>query len=189
MTHLQQTEFVDLLDGTLHATRVAHVQECPECRATAGRMQATLTRVASDPAEGPSPLFWERFAARVNERIDQPAPLAGWFTGPRVAFGAIAVVVVLLLIFTLLATPRGGLAPSPAAPAEVAAAPEPIDDLDADPDWAIVRAAADDLNLDDAQAAGLAARPGTADRVAMELTAAERAELVRLLQAEFKSGA
>ena len=192
MTHLRENEFVELLEGTLHATRAAHVRDCADCRATADRMQDTLARVSSDPAEGPSPLFWQHFAARVNERIDQPQSLAGWFTGSRVAFGGLAALAIALLVFTLLATPRGGLAPVPDAPPVVATAPEPaaaIDDLDADRDWAVVRVAADDLNLDDAQAAGLAARPGTADRVAMELSAAERAELIRLLQVEFKTGA
>ena len=56
-------------------------------------------------------------------------------------------------------------------------------------DWAVVRAAAEGLNLDEAQSEGLVARPGTADRMALELTPAERAELIRLLQTEFKSGA
>jgi hypothetical protein len=67
-------------------------------------------------------------------------------------------------------------------------APE-LDDLDADPDWAIVRAAADGLDVEDAQAEGLTAKPGTVDRIAMELTEAERAELLRLIQSEIKTGA
>ena len=190
MTHLRETEFVDLLDGTLPPARAAHLRSCDACRVKGDEMRATVASLAHDPPGEPSPLFWEHFGAGVNRRIDQPLPAGRWWTAPRLALGALATVTLVLLTIMVLST--GGTRVTPdTAPAAASAAPArpEIDDLDADADWAIVRAAADDLDLDDAQAAGLAARPGTADRLAMELTDAERAELIRLLQAEFKSGA
>ncbi len=188
MTHLRDAEFVDLLDGTLSPLRMAHLRTCESCRATAAETRDALAMATSaDRSDDPSPLFWEHFGRRVNEAIDAPPAAAGWLTAPRLAFGTLAMVAVVLLAVTLF-TSRGPGNRVQTAPPTVSTTPE-VDNLDADADWAIVRAAADDLDLDDAQAAGLAARPGTADRLALELTEAERAELIRLVQAEFKSGA
>jgi hypothetical protein len=57
-------------------------------------------------------------------------------------------------------------------------------DLESDEAWALVRTVADDLEWDEAVTASLAARPGWAERAALDLTLEERAELLRLLQAE-----
>ena len=56
-------------------------------------------------------------------------------------------------------------------------------DVDADEAWAVVRVAAQDLRWEEAHAAGLTAYPGSAEGLALELTADERFELVRLLDA------
>ncbi len=191
MTHLQDTEFIDALDGTLPPARAAHLAACDACRAQADVLRASLASVVSTEATDPSPLFWDHFATRVNERIDAPPDRSGWLGIPRLAFvtvGALAV----LVGFTFFLAP-GARDTSVSAPTAIVAdlplvAPE-LDDLDADPDWAIVRAAADGLDVEDAQAEGLTAKPGTADRIAMELTEAERAELLRLIQREIKTGA
>jgi hypothetical protein len=58
--------------------------------------------------------------------------------------------------------------------------------IDDDEEWALVRVVADDLQWDDAQEAGLHARPGSAERVALEMSADERQELARLIQFEMK---
>ena len=188
MTHLRDHEFVDWVDGTLPPARVAHLRSCDACRTTAAAAREALAVAsAADHAGDPSPLFWEQFGRRVNEAIDATPVTSRWFTAPRFALAALAMVTIVLLGVTLV-TSRNATTHAPLAPAATAEAGD-IDNLDADTDWAVVRAAADDLDLDDAQAAGLAARPGTADRMALELTAAERAELLRLVQAEFKSGA
>jgi hypothetical protein len=60
------------------------------------------------------------------------------------------------------------------------------DDVDADEAWAVVRAAAVDLNWDDVHAAGIAAHPGDVEKVALELNADERHELARLLHEDLK---
>ena len=188
MTHLRDAEFVDVIDGTLPPVRLAHLRSCDTCRTTADELRHTLATASSDrPAAEPSPLFWEHFGRSVNRSIDAPPQGFRWWSAPRLAFGALAMVTVLLLALTVI-TSRN-TRPTPPAPPAAAASAQEADDLDADMDWAVVRAAADDLNLDEAQAEGLVARPGTADRMALELTHAERAELIRLLQTEFKSGA
>jgi hypothetical protein len=60
------------------------------------------------------------------------------------------------------------------------------DDIDQDAAWAVVRVAADDLGYEDALAEGISASPETWEGLAMELSEAERAELVRLIQGELK---
>ena len=188
MTHLRDAEFVDLLDGTLPPMRLAHLRSCDACRTTADDLRHTLAATSSDPlAAEPSPVFWEHFGGRVNRAIDAPPDSVWWWSAPRLAFGALATITALLLALTVI-TSRN-TTPTAQADFSAAANAQEADDLDADGDWAVVRAAADDLNLDEAQAEGLVARPGTADRMALELTQAERAELIRLLQTEFKSGA
>ena len=192
MTHLRETELVDLLDGTLHAARVAHVDTCDACRSRADALRDTAARVEAVPAHQPSPLFWEHFSARVNERIDAAPGEGGWFVLPRLAFVALGTLAVILVGFNLLTAPAV-TAPPPTTPVTAVADPPifapGLDELDADIDWAILRAAADGLDVEDAKAAGLATRPGTVDRFAMELTEAERAELIRLVESELKSGA
>ena len=188
MKHLDDSEFVDLVDGTLHATRVAHAESCDACRAKADTVRAMLSAVESTPAEEPSPLYWDSFAARVRERIDAPASSARWFGLPRLAVVGLGVLAVILLAVNLVSPPTLTSPTGPEAPLATTDVPF-YDDLEADQEWAVVRAAADDLDIEDAEAEGLTARPGTADRLALELTAAERAELIRLLQEELKTGA
>ena len=60
------------------------------------------------------------------------------------------------------------------------------DDADTDEAWAVVRAAAIDLNWDDAHEAGISAHPGDVERVVLELSADERVELARLLDKDLK---
>jgi hypothetical protein len=193
MTHLSESELIDLAEGTLPAPRAQHATACETCRTQADALRRTIEMTSAVPTDMPSPLFWEHFGARVNERIDaQPLP-GRWFLLPRFALVGLGTLAVLLLAFNLVIGPRD---PRPATPppSEVASAedvtpPAEPDDLDQDVEWAIVRAAADELDIDAARAQGLAMKPGSVDRLAMELTEAERAELIRLVQEEMKSGA
>lgn len=189
MTHLHDTEFADLLDGTLPAARVAHLESCDACRTQADAARTALSAVVSNPVDEPSPLYWDGFAARVGERIDAPASGGRWFGLPRLAFVGAAALAAVLLAVNLVAPPRVMEPAESGAPVPVATDVSFYDDLDADQEWAVVRAAADGLDIEAAEAEGLTARPGSADRLAMELTAAERAELIRILQEEIKTGA
>jgi hypothetical protein len=60
------------------------------------------------------------------------------------------------------------------------------DDIETDEAWAVVRTAAEGLEWDEAHAVGISARPGSAEGVALELSAEERAELARLIGTEMK---
>ena len=192
MTHLNETELIDLVEGTLPAARAAHAAACDACRTQADVLRRTIAMASAVPDRSPSPLFWEHFGARVNERIDARRSPGRWFPVPRFAFVGLGTLAVLLVAFNLVVGPRD---PGPASPSMSAAVsgedatPAEADDLDQDAEWAIVRAAADELDIDAARAQGLAMKPGSVDRIAMELTEAERAELIRLVQEEIKSGA
>lgn len=193
MTHLNETELIDLVDGTLPESRTAHAAACDHCRAQADALRRTIAMASGVAASTPSPLFWEHFAARVNERIDAERSPGRWFLLPRFALVGIGTLAVLLVAFSLVVTPRD---PVPVNPSPVAAVsgedatlPSEADDLEQDAEWAVVRAAADELDIDAARAQGLAMKPGSVDSLAMELSEAERAELIRLVQEEIKSGA
>jgi hypothetical protein len=102
-----------------------HLRRCPEC----GGLQADLAR--ADEAAGvpdPGPGYWDRFNARVAERIEREAegpgvavlrPKQGWlrqqlrFLVPAVAAAALVVVVVRY-------GGRGPVAPTPTVPPAVA---------------------------------------------------------------------
>ena len=193
MTHLNETELIDLVEGTLPAARGAHAAACDTCRTQADVLRQTIAMASAVPDHSPSPLFWEHFGARVNEAIDARRSPGRWFPVPRFAFVGLGTLAVLLFAFNLVVRPRD---PGPASPSTSAAVsggdatlPAEPDDLEQDAEWAIVRAAADELDIDAARAQGLAMKPGSVDRIAMELTEAERAELIRLVQEEIKSGA
>jgi hypothetical protein len=108
---------------------------------------------------------------------------------PATAWATTASVAVLLMVTALWRATLQAPVPHRGAPATVAATmPLAVtpDDLEADRAWAVVRTAAGDLAWEDVTAAGITAHPGAAERVALELTAAERAELARLLESEMK---
>lgn len=205
MRHLSHVELLDLAEdpagAALAVDRRRHVEACEACRAGAAALRATLTEAQLDTGSDPSPLFWTHFAERVSEAIcdESPAAAAGhsrlWFGGRAAAWSAAALVLVLgLTTVAWRATLHAPASTTRAATAEPAEAGERAagaeEQLDADQAWGVVQAAADGLKWDDAQAAGISARPGSAERVAMELTPDERTELARLLETEMKrSGA
>ena len=59
-------------------------------------------------------------------------------------------------------------------------------EIDSDEAWALVHALAEDLDHDEMEGEGVSARPGAANRLTSELTAAERIELARLLEEQLK---
>jgi hypothetical protein len=194
MTHLTGAEFADLLDGRLGSARAAHVAGCAACRDEAEALGAARALALEAGVPEPSPMFWDRFGARVAEAIREPGkprprPWPGWapsWTG----WAGGAVIGLLIVVSSWLA--RAPVAPDrqSVAPPDAPAAAVFRDHLDEDLDWLVVRAAAEDLAPDEAEALGMAPRPGAADAVLLELSEEERAELTRLLEAELKrSGA
>lgn len=203
MRHLKPHEFAELLDGQLAEPRAAHAGECGRCRAEAERLRDVLQRASAIDVPEPSPLFWDHFASRVHDTIEGIAPdstgHASWLRRPAGAWAlsALLATVVLALTFGRALLP-GGTVPVPSESPQVAttgaretppatAASSPIEnDIEADGAWALVRIVADDVAWEDQEAAGLDAVPGTVERLALELTEAERVELARLLEHELK---
>jgi hypothetical protein len=207
MSHLSDIELVDFIDEDLPPGRAAHVDRCESCRARVASLRETISRTSEVDIPEPSPLFWEHFGARVREsvnaaEIEQPAGRFEWLRSPVAKWAASGAFVAFVLMATMwpataptVKTPAVGpvaqLA-SPAAPSEPVAPDAAIDmgnamgDPDRDAAWALVRTVADDASWDDVVGAGLAAAPESTDLAARTLSAPERAELVRLLQAEIK---
>jgi hypothetical protein len=142
----------------------------------------------------PSPLFWTHFAARVNAAIDA-APARAWWQMPAVwAWTTVAALVLLSVLGFYVIRPMQrqlpaiATMPTPAistAGNGVEAADVDVD-IESDEAWAVVRSFADEVQYDDARDAGVVPRPGAIERAATELTAEERAELVRIIQDELK---
>ena len=149
--------------------------------------------IEADPTHQPSPLFWNAFPSRVSAAIDQQPRSTAWLSKP--VFAALGCAAAILIVVGGIALwPSSGVdrateisrhVVAPRVDGSVdAAAPE--EDVEQDAAWAVVRIAADDLDYDDALAAGISPGPGAAERAAMELSTEERAELVRLIEREMK---
>jgi hypothetical protein len=112
--HLGEEALIDLMDGVAGAEARAHAASCLHCRARLEQASAglELTREADVPE--PSPLFWDAFRRRVDERIEAGDPEPVWkravFT--RVAPWVAAAAAVLAAVAVTL--PRAH-APAPAA--------------------------------------------------------------------------
>lgn len=194
MKHLTRAQFVDLIESSpgFSAERAEHLAHCERCRECAETLRSVRSLATLDEMPEPSPLFWDHFSARVAAQLrSEPAPARGtrWSPVPFATW-AVAGVVIMLLISTVVW--RTTLhAPSPQVPAQVSApvdlaGMEPVDDLDTDEAWAVVRAATADLAWEDAHEAGISAHPGEVERAALQLNAAERVELERLLDEDMK---
>lgn len=200
MKHLTTAELIDLVESSpeLPAARARHATTCAECRAEADTLRAVLALAVADDVPSPSPLFWDHFSSRVAEALrgEEPATATGWLRRPLTrwaAAGTMAALVILTVVWrATVYAPDHVKTPSTAAAVDDRNAPSAspailaTDDANDDEAWAIVRAAADDLHWDDAQAAGLSARPAAIEGLALELSAAERTELARLLNEELK---
>lgn len=196
MTHLDESQLVDLIDGHLAPALAEHVDECDTCRTRVAALRDALGDAKLDEGHEPSPLFWDHFSARVSAAVRHEAPRAAprgwmaWMRNPATGWATTASIAVLLMVGALWrATLQAPVSPSAVAPITTrASAPAPVpDDVESDRAWAVVRTAAGDLAWEDVTAAGITAHPGAAEGVAMELTADERTELARLIRAELKA--
>lgn len=208
MKHLTDAECVDLIEDAdrLPFGRRRHAESCEACRLQAAALRAVLAHAVSDELPEPSPLFWDHFSARVSDAVrGEPAapatrPWTEWVRSPFAPWAAAAAMAILIMLTvvwraTLHAPASGGAVPvivealPVGMPDQIAAVIEK-DNLDADEAWAVVRSAAEGLAWEDAHAAGISVHPGSAEGIALELSADERAELARLLDTEMKrSGA
>jgi hypothetical protein len=187
MTHLTETEIVDALDGRLDTVRGSHVERCAACRDRVEALRGALLAAREDQVPEPSPLFWEHLSGRVADAVRSGPPPArsAWLPGWRLATAVVVVAVISGIAWQAFRAPDRGNAPLAPVEQRLAADPDPgaEDFLDA---WAALEVAAADLEWEEAQAIGIAYRPGSAEPLVGELTEAERAELARLIEEELK---
>jgi hypothetical protein len=191
--HLTDVELIDCVDSqALSLQHREHLERCGECGLRLEALRTTLARAKGEQlteVPEPPPFFWEQFSRRVGDAIDRE-PASRWWTPLPVWAPTAAALVLVVAAFVAWNQARSGGAPTPAsAVVEGPAAPNPLDEplnLEDDVEWALVRIAADDLEWDAAADAGIGAKPGSADREALEMSAAERHELKRLIEAEMK---
>lgn len=187
MRHLTPGELVDALERRLPKSRLAHLVGCDACRRRVDELHATLDGARQNEVPEPSPLFWHHLSGRIREAIaaERVEPLPWWRRRAAVRWSPAPVAIVLIL---------GGLAwlggamfrPADMPPPAVASMEAVAAGSDGDPDseWALVVRVADGLALDEAAEVGWALGPAGAERALVDLTAEERRELARLLEAE-----
>jgi hypothetical protein len=135
----------------------------------------------------PSPLFWTHFSERVRQATATSSaarPAAWWQTAWRPLAGIAAAAAVVALI-VMAWTGRDDAPP----PAQVLVESTPVDAFaeDGDSSVAFLSAAASDLSWEEVRAADLAPRAQVVDGAIERLTAAQRAELVKLIREDLRS--
>jgi hypothetical protein len=197
MTHLTFDELVDALEGTLGTDRARHLDACADCRDQLTALRTTVTDTAAVDVPEPSPLFWDHFSQRVRAAIDQtPRPLAPWWRRPAFGLACAAMAALLIVVVFRMTASRQQpavqvVATDPTEPAtdhtpRATDHTDPVSTPSNDPVWALLRAAASDMQLNEAHAAGLNVRPASVDDAVGDLTPLERTELERLIRAELK---
>lgn len=207
MKHLNPEEFVDFLDGTLAAERSRHVGACAACRRQADDLRAMAIDARIVEVPEPSPLFWEHLSARVSLAVAEPVtPASSWRTWrawrTRRAWGlgaAIAVVGLALLVGSRemklpgawMAGPDGGAADGAMRSGDDAG--DLAGDLSearlvaedaAEPAWALVLEMAEAVEWDEDAAVEIVGRARASERTFFRLSAEERVEFARILEAE-----
>jgi anti-sigma factor RsiW len=77
--HLTPDELVDAAESVLDTTRQRHLDTCDACRRQVESLRSLLREAASVPVPEPSPLFWDRFSARVRQAVaEERSPAVGW---------------------------------------------------------------------------------------------------------------
>ena len=198
MAHLTDEQAAAAARGEHDPAHAAHLAACGACAARVDGFRETLREVAGVDVPEPSPLFWTSFGARVSEAIDAPAPRRAWWAAPGLAWAGIAGAAILVVaVASMSREPQGAPPPVAVAGGEAGApvgtsdpstdAARTVDDAAEDDEaWELVRSVASDVHYDDVLEAGVAPRPGSVERAAVELADEERAELVRLIQDELK---
>jgi len=178
MRHLTSDELLDAVEGVLDAEGQAHLSSCETCQLQLADLSRVLGEAKRVSVPEPSPLFWQHFSRRVALAIDEEST-RGWPTWLRwqvlLPLGAVALVVVALMIAVPKKAPAVELAVAPPAAVDVA-----------EDSWVAFAELVGDVDLDTAAAAGIFGKPDIAERAVLELTAEEQQELTRLLRAELQ---
>jgi hypothetical protein len=192
MTHLSPAQIVDIAEGCADAASTAHAAACEACRSKADAVAEAMRIAGADPEPEPSPLFWPHLAARVGSAVRReraPASAWRWWGARPVPFAAAALLVAAIGVgMQMRSGGPGGGAPAPGGAARVAAdssedARLPGDAAD-DPSWMLVSDLSADVSVEEAEASGVLPAPGGAEKALLQLDAAERVELARILREE-----
>ena len=210
MTHLSSQELVDLAEGGLSADRAAHLEACDRCRDEANDLRAIMSDVQEVEVPEPSPLFWEHLSRRVSDAVvssDTPTRhealgWRGWHSGHlRTVVTSATVVLAVVVGFSLVRDagngPGGGVMTDGSTPGGVAdettAALSTTDvgttQVDAELDWALVLTMVEAIEWEDGDPDAPFVDRQTIDGALLQLSADERRELVRLLEAELSGSA
>lgn len=183
--HLSPDERVDALDGVLTASRQSHLEMCAGCQQEVAALREVLQVAAGDDVPEPSPLFWDHFEARVGAAVDAvSAERVPWWRGSTrawVTLAAAAAVVLAVYLSPLRTTP----ADEPDV--VVADASNEMGSIEDSPQWEFMSGVLASLEHDDARVV-LAPSAGAVQHAFESLSAAEREEFARLLQADMTEG-
>ncbi|HYU78922.1 MAG TPA: hypothetical protein VEK56_08045 [Vicinamibacterales bacterium] len=188
MTHLTPAELVDAVEHTTGAVPHSHLAACETCRNEVARLRDVLFASREIEVPEPSPLFWDHLSSRVRTAIaDMPAgripSRAAWLQWKVLApLGALALLVLVLATVMTRGPLTSPLEPTP----QSANYPNPASAASGDRDWEVVSEIVGSVDLDQAHEAGIVVGPGDVDRAALELSAAEQQELMRLLKTEME---
>jgi hypothetical protein len=180
--HLSSQELVDALSGQFVSTRhQRHFETCDRCRSQVADLRGVMARVgAGVDVPEPSPLFWDHFSQRVRAATPEIPPVrqAWWSSGWRPIVGVAAVLVALLMAVAVRHNPlpAGSVVATDALPIPAAPATE-------DESLNVIAQLTSGMSFEDLQ---LAAQPtpDATDALMGQLSAAEREQLVRLINAE-----
>jgi hypothetical protein len=182
MTHLTSDELVDAVDTRLAPDQALHVEQCPVCRDHLSQLIATLRGVKEVPVPEPSPLFWTHFSRRVREAVATEATPATSWIERWVIWPVLAPAAALAIVLFALVTTISDESVRPAPDARISNSVDDLADF-GEQEWTLLSDMVGPVDLEIVQDAGLV-RPGDAERAALELSAAEQRELLRLLQEE-----
>lgn len=186
-THLSEAERVDAVEGTLDAARSAHLHDCAACRQEVAALHQVWDALVVDArteVPEPPPVFWDQLHARVGSAVDTRT--AAWWSGAR-GWMSLAAAAVLLLVVSW-----GALQRTPVADVVVGDADAFVELVETDAirdtvQWQFVSDVLASLE-DDAARQVLRPSIGAFDNALATLSASERDEFARLLQAELTEG-
>jgi hypothetical protein len=195
MRHLSEEELIDVAEGTRPESAWPHLSSCDSCRAQIADLRAMMSAAGDVTVPEPSPLFWDRFSARVRDQVaaigDESAPPAllpawtsGWLSW-RFGAAAAALAAIVVAAAGTLQGPASTSRSDADAPAIVETAQtDDLAPLGEDPSLSFIADLAADLDWDAAVEAGLAGAAGTVDHALFTMSPDERLELQRILEQE-----
>ena len=203
MKHLSPQEFVDLAEGALAPERGKHVATCLECREQAEALAAVRREAREVEVPEPSPLFWDHLSRRVRDAVASDADAApawrhawsAWHLPTAVTTATLMLAVVVggwMLRGPAPLGERRGTGNDEVVPGVVAGEALPVATADAsldltdEPEWTLLLAMVDAVEWDDTDMDGLLLDRQAIDGVVFQLSAAERREVARLLEAELR---